>query len=69
MKADPSEAVVQYEPGSHRFFREVLRVDPVVFETIKVESALLEFDDGHLGLALRFYVPIKVKLPGGHWLR
>ena len=45
MEADPGEPVVQHEAGSHRFFREVLRVNPVVLEAIKVESALLELDN------------------------
>ena len=65
----PRKAVVEHEARSHGFFRKILRIDPVVFETIKVESTLLEFDNGHFCLALRLYVPIKVKLPGGHRLR
>ena len=69
MEANPGQAVVEHEAGSHGFFRKILRIDPVVFETIKVESALLEFDNGNFCLALRLYVPIKVKLPGGDRLR
>lgn len=69
VEAYPRETVVEHEAGSHGFFRKILRIDPVVFEAIKVESALLEFDNGHFCLALRLYVPIKVKLPGGDRLR
>ena len=69
VEAYPREAVVEHEAGSHGFFRKILRIDPMVFETIKVESALLQFDNGNLCLALCLYVPIKVKLPGGHRLR
>ena len=69
VEAYPRQAVVEHETGSHGFFRKILRIDPVVFETIKVESALFEFDNGHFCLTFRLYVPIKVKLPGGDRLR
>ena len=69
VEADPGEAVVEDEAGSHGFFRKILRIDPVVLETIKVESALLELDNRHFSLALRLNVPIKVKLPRRDWLR
>ena len=69
MEAYPGQAVVQDETRRHGFFREVLRVDPMVLEAVEVKAALFKLNNGNFSFALCLNIPIEIELPGGDWLR
>lgn len=68
VEADPCQAIIEHESRGHCFFREVLRVNAVKLEATKIESTLLKLNDRYFSFAFCLNIPIKIKLPCGHWL-